>query len=164
MGPEASQESGKQVEIIDIKKYDKKQEQIVSEFEGIPIIDPLIQRSLLTEKYPDDIRLPIGKLPETQEIIQKYFSSISYHLNKNQEILAQSIKQQMEEYSNLNISLEQRRKELEERLNKILTLFKSLDEDVKDSTQKLNAAIERADKLSKILDSSLPSFEEYKSQ
>ena len=164
MGQEISQEEGKQVEILEVKKNEKKNTQIVSEYEGIPIIDPLIQRSLLTEKYPDDISLPVGKLPEAQALVKNYFNSISYHLNKNQDILARSIKKQMDDYSTLNISLEQRRNQLDERLDNILTLFKSLDEDVKKSTDHLNNVIERADKLAKMLDPTLPTFQEYTSQ
>ena len=164
MGQETSQEEVKQVEILEVKKNEKKNTQIVSEYEGIPIIDPLIQRTLLTEKYPDDISLPVGKLPEAQEYVKNYFNSISYHLNKNQDILARSMKKQLDDYSNLNNLLEQRRTQLEERLDNILTLFKSLDEDVKNSTEHLNNVIDRADKLAKMLDPTLPTFEEYKSQ
>ena len=164
MGPDASQEQIPQAKILEVKSRDRNKQALVSEYEGIPLVDPLIERTLLTEKYPDDIFLSPGKLPEAQAILKKYFSSITYHLNKNEQILAQNIKRQLDEYSSLDTALEKRRVELDKKLSDMLSLFRSLHDDVKESTEKLNNVIERADRLAALLDSSLPTFENYKNQ
>ncbi|EAX87315.1 hypothetical protein TVAG_169480 [Trichomonas vaginalis G3] len=160
MGNEESE--AKPVEIINVKTVEKTARSATSDVPPIPVINPLIARSLISENYPKDLNIPPGKLPAAQAEIKDYFSQLTYHLNKNEEIIAKNIARQMDQYSSLNVALEKRKDTLNVKLDEMLKTFQSLDDDIKEATNSLSNFIQRADKLAQIIDPSLPSFEEYK--
>ena len=85
MGPDQSKEN--QVKIIPVKNLEKQKDDIFSEEINIPLIESLILKDLLNEKYPEDLLLNSGNLPIAYENIKNYFYQLSYHLNKNEENL-----------------------------------------------------------------------------
>lgn len=158
-----NEESGaQQAEIITVKTLDRTKKSTLSEVEPIPPVNPLITRTLVTENYPSDIKLPAGKLPQAQAMMKDYFGQISYHLNKNEENIAKHIARQMDSYNTLSYNLEKRKNNLDTQLDGMLQTFQSLDEEIKEATDSLSNIIQRAEKLAHIIDPSLPTFEEYR--
>lgn len=162
MGPEQSKvDTSKSVQSPTAKPQNKSPIQaatVSEEYEGIPVITPIIVRSGQKEKYPPDILLPPGELPKTEEMIKAYFHNISFHINKNEEQLSIVIKKQLQEYLELPQRLEGRRQELNKRLNVYLNLFKELDSTVHDASEALEAAIKKADQLATELDPDMAKF------
>lgn len=153
-----------EAEVIEVKTAERAARPEIPTYAGIPIIDPLVQRAVLGTTYPPDIKITPSQLPKAQAILKDYFHQITFHLNRNEENIAFHIRRQMEEYSKLNVMLQKRGVEMDAKLSKMLGLFKSLNDDVKATTDSLDAVIARAEKIAKSLDPDLPDFNTFKSQ
>ena len=135
---------------------------IAEEYEGIPIISPIVYKDGPTEKYPPDIILPAGELPQINSMVKTYFHDISFHINKNEEAISSTIKKQLEEYNEMPKRIEFKRRELDKRLAVFSNLFKQLDASIQSTTDALNAAIKKADELAAELDPNMPKFSSQK--
>jgi transcription termination factor NusB len=131
------------------------------EFEGIPLIPPLISRRQQSEQYPPDIAILSGNLPAANKLAKSYFQQVATTINKNQDHLAAGIKTQLEEYAKLAALLETRRNELDSRLAKMLSQFRAFDSEVKTTVELLTAEIEKAEKLAEEIDPTIPKFADF---
>ena len=156
MGQEASTTPAQQ-QSAPVNKPQPMTIQREEEFEGIPPLDPLIIRNGNNEQYPPDIMITPGDLPDADKIAKAYFNLISYHIN--QANITQNVKKQLEEYIALNRKLETRQGELDNRLGKLLSLFSQLDQEVKNTTDSLSAAVKKANELAQKIDSTIPAFQ-----
>ena len=136
----------------------------LAEYDGIPPAAPLVRRQLMQEQFPSDLAIPSGSLPVAHKLIRDYFQQISFTINRNEEALTGTIKKQMEEYMGLAGLLERRRSELEGKLAQMLSLFRSLDAEVRVATAMLENEIQKADKIASELDPSMAKFEDFKKQ
>ena len=134
-------------------------------YEGIETIDPLIIRQLATEKFPNDIiKINSGELPDAHKMVVDYFRKISTRINKNEQQITTQIRKQLEEYIGLSAKLEKRQDELNIRLAKILALFRTLDDEVKNATDSLKATIDQADAIAAQIDPEFMKFKEFRNQ
>jgi len=159
MGPEQSKEE--QVKIITVKSPKSNESPVIDEID-IPLVETLIKRTVLKESFPEDLMLSPNKLPKYYQMIRQYFYSISFHLNKNEETLALQMKKQFDEYSQLPVFFDKRRNDLNGKLANVLSSLRSLDDDIKTTTESINAAISRAEALAQLIDPSIPRFVDFK--
>ena len=134
----------------------------LAEYDGIPPVHPLIKRN--PDQFPADIGIPSKNLPVAHKLIRDYFQQISFTINRNQENLTVTIKKQMEDYIALAGLLDRRRSELEGKLAQMLSLFRTLDTEVRATTEMLDKEVEKADKLAAQIDPNFAKFEDFKKQ
>ncbi|EAX91403.1 hypothetical protein TVAG_350970 [Trichomonas vaginalis G3] len=134
---------------------------IAQEYDGIPPLEPLI---LGQGQFSNDFHLRASTLPDAHKMAMDYLHKISSRINDNERQIAVCVKKQLEEYINLPNLLTKRQDELNNRLSKILTLFRQLDEEVKSTTDALKSSISFADKLAAQIDPTLPTFSDYRNQ
>jgi hypothetical protein len=132
------------------------------EFEGIPVVSPLINRRVSPPKLPPDIQISPGNIEATTRQIQTYFQEISGTVTKNEDQLTAAIRKQLDEYVKLAPLLEGRKNQLQERLAKMLTLFRTFDSEVKTAVDSLNAEIEKADRLAAEIDPAMPKYADFR--
>lgn len=130
--------------------------------ENIPTIPPLIQHTQMSHDFSPKLQLPSGSLPKTYTLVKSYFYDISYHINKNEEALTGLMSKQLSEYGTASQIVSIRKKELEDRLNKISSLILALDNQVKSVTESLNRSVQRADQISHNINLNIPSFKDFK--
>jgi hypothetical protein len=132
------------------------------EFEGIPAVSPLINRRVSPPKLPPDIHIPPGNVEITTKQIQTYFQEISGTVTKNEDQLTAAIRKQLDEYAKLAPLLEGRKNQLQDRLAKMLSLFRTFDSEVKTAVDSLNAEIEKADRLAAEIDPAMPKYADFR--
>lgn len=141
-----------------------KKDVIQEEYDGIPPAYPLIRYPQGKEAFPPDLQISSGSMPVTHKLVTDYFYNISSTVNKNEDIIISTVKKQMEEYISMANVLDKRRNELDNRLAKMLSLFRQFDTEIVATTDALKNTIEKADALAKEIDETCPSFEEFKTQ
>jgi len=137
------------------------QEPPPQEYEGIPVIEPLLIRKGQNEKLFDGSKLDGDDLQDAHKLVRAYFQRISSRINNNEESISSNVRRQLEEFIQLSSLIDKRHDELAARLARMLGLFRSLDDEVKNTTDSLKEAIKQADIIAKRIDPNLPSFNQY---
>jgi hypothetical protein len=132
-----------------------------TEYDGIPVLNPLLGRRQQPEQFPPDIDVPSAGLPAADAAAKTYFQQIGTAVNKSQDHLTQSVKGQLEDYAKLAALLETRRNELDGRLAKMLSLFRQFDTEIKTTVELLSAEIERAEKIAAEIDPAIPKYADF---
>lgn len=143
---------------------EEEHEEEILEYEGIPEIESLVIHDKDNPEIPEEYCLPSGSLPDAHMDAKKYFHSLAFHINRNEEKLYGQIKYQIETYSALSRRLGKRHSELDKNLASLHSCFKELDESIQKTTDNLSLAIKKVDLLAKIIDPGFTTFEEYQSQ
>ncbi|OHS93932.1 hypothetical protein TRFO_39900 [Tritrichomonas foetus] len=124
----------------------------------IPEIKPLISQIDSQTLFPDDYSIPFRNLPDAHQLIHQYNHDLSFHINRNEEAIAFHIKRQKEHFENASLSIHNKKSELESSLAQVLSGFRNLDDEIKNTTDSLEALIKKADELAALIDPTLPSF------
>ena len=125
------------------------------------VAEAFIRRNHTKIEYPKDIQITSGILPLTAEMASEYYKRISSNINKNEELLSNTVKKQLEEYIKMAQLLEKRKNELDARLASMLSSFRKVDNEVKETTELLKLQISRAEELAQEIDPSLPKFKNF---
>jgi hypothetical protein len=130
-------------------------------YDGIPAASPLVRRQHANEQFPPDISIPPANIVQTDKLAKAYYQQIATTINRNEEAITSTVKQQLEDYIKLAGVLETRRNELDGRLAKMLSLFRAFDSEVKTSVELLNSEIERAERIAAEIDGEIPKYSEF---
>ena len=123
-------------------------------YDEIPPLFPLIDKNH-NQVFYDQINLEGSKIYESYINTKEYLETIISRVNYNQESISNNLKRQLEDFINLSNILEKRQDELASRLAKLLGLFRSLDEEVRNTNQNLKSSIQLADDIAQKIDISL---------
>ena len=125
------------------------------EYDGIEPIQPLVQRVLMKEQFPPDVKIDQGNLPVAHQAVTTYMQQISQTISQNEDRITAQTKRQLEEYVALDALLHRRQNDLDAKLAKMLAQFRQFDDEVKATTDLLKSTIERADAIAAQIDPSL---------
>ncbi|KAH0788377.1 hypothetical protein GPJ56_007679 [Histomonas meleagridis] len=156
MGQDQSLPAQSQTQKVQPETHNVPQENKVSESE-----EPFIHRNHTKIEYPKDIQITSGLLPLTDEMASEYYKRIINTINKNEELLSSTVKKQLEEYIKMAQLLEKRKNELDGRLASMLSSFRKVDNEVKETTELLKLQISRAEALAEELDPTIPKFKDF---
>lgn len=127
----------------------------------IPEVEPLIEKHILENKYPEELSIPSGRLPDAQQLMKTYYHCLSSSVNKNEKAISFHIQRQLANLTEIAMRYKIRKEKLSENVKHVMDIFQSLDNEVKETTDALVIAMRKADMLAKAIDPEIPKFSEY---